>query len=178
MTAEPATALHVALHGTRMVSRRQVTTHAAVQLLVPCTEIAPWSREFIEDLRLPKAQQNQVLFELQCLQILAVQLAAVQVLSDDAEKLDELLSAYHQYWSIYSQAVSVNYGEEVFRRLPRYREAAFGEDTGGSLQVGKVFAELCGMAGANFIAFGTNVFANTYGAADKVIHSLDIERTD
>ena len=116
--------------------------------------------------------------KLECLQILAVQLAVVQVLSEDAEKLDELLSAYHQYWSTYSKAVSVNYGEEVFRRLPRYREAAFGQDTGGSLQVGKVFAELCGIMGANFTAFGTNVFANTYGVATGVIHSLDIKGTD
>ena len=61
--------------------------------------------------------------------------------------------------------------------IPQYREATFGEETGGSLQVGKVFAELCDMTGANFAAFGTNVFANTYGAADKVICSLDIEWT-
>ena len=59
--------------------------------------------------------------------------------------------------------------------MPQYREAAYGEDTGGSLQVGRVFAQLCGMTGANFTAFGTNVFANTYGAADRVIRSLDIE---
>ena len=73
---------------------------------------------------------------------------------------------------------SVNYGEEVFGLLPRYREVAFGDDTGGSLHVGKVFAELCDMAGANFIAFGTNVFANTSGAVAGVIRSLDIECTD
>ena len=161
-----------------MLSRRQVTAHEAVQLLVPCTAIVPWSREFIEDLRLPKAEQDHVLFELECLQILAVQFAVVQVLSDDAQTLDELLDAYQQYWSTHSQTVTVNYGEEVFRRLPQYREAAYGEDTGGSLQVGKVFAQLCDIAGADFIAFGTNVFANAYGAADRVIRSLDIERTN
>ena len=161
-----------------MISRRQVTVHDAVQLLIPSTGIASWSKEFVEELRLPKTEQDQVLFELECLQILAVQLALVQVLGEEAEKLDELLSAYHQYWSTYSEAVSVNYGEEVFRRLPLYREAAYGEETGGSLQVGKVFAEQCGMAGANFIAFGTNVFANVYGAAAGVIRSLDIEFSD
>ena len=161
-----------------MPSRRQVTTAEAVQLLIPCTEIAPWSREFVEDLRLPKAKHDQVLFELECLQILAVQFAVVQVLSDDAEKLDELLDAYQQHWATYSQAVAVNYGEEVFRRLPQYREAALGEDNGGSLQVGKVFAELCDMTGPNFAAFGTNVFTNVYGAAVGVIGSLEIASPD
>ena len=161
-----------------MTSRRQASIQSAIQLLLPCTEIAPWSKEFIEDLQLAKRQHDRVLFELTCLQILAVHFAITQTLDDEPVKLDELLSAYHQYWSTYSQAVSVNYGEEVFRRLPRYREAAFGEDPGGSLQVGKVFAELCGITEANFTAFGTNVFANTYGAATGVIHSLDIEWTD
>ena len=180
MTAEPdrGSAGHASRLPRRMASRRQVSIRDAVQLLIPSTEIAPWSQEFVEDLRLPKAEQDQVLFELICLQILAIQLAVVEELGGEAEKLDELLSAYHQYWSTYSQAVSVNYGEEVFRRLPLYREAAFGQETGGSLQAGKVFAQLCGITRANFAAFGTNVFANTYGVAAGMIHSLDIEFSD
>jgi hypothetical protein len=107
-----------------------------------------------------------------------VQFALTQALEKDGGMLEELLTAYHQYWLTYSEAVSVSYAEEVFQRLPLYREAVFGKDPGGSLRVGKVFAELCGRAGANFAAFGTNVFANAYGVAVGVMDSLDIERTD
>jgi hypothetical protein len=42
-----------------MIPHRQDTIHDAVQRLIPCTEIARWSREFIEDLRLPKTEQDR-----------------------------------------------------------------------------------------------------------------------
>ena len=158
-----------------MASRKKADPQGAIRLLIPSMEIAPWSKEFVEDLQLPKGEKDHVLFELECLQIVAVQFAMVQVFEEDSDKLDALLTAYHQYWSAYSMAVAVNYGREVYRRLHRYREAAFGEKPSDNLQVGKVFSNLCGVSGANFVAFGTNAFAGAYSAAVRVIGSLEID---
>ena len=92
-----------------MTSRRQASVQSAIQLLLPCTEIAPWSKEFIEDLQLAKRQQDRVLFELECLQILAVHFAITQMFEEDSANLEALVTAYYEYWLTYSKAVSANY---------------------------------------------------------------------
>ena len=72
--------------------------------------------------------------------------------------------------------MSANYAEEIRRRLPPYREAAFtAEDLGTSLAFGELFAELCEIENANFAAFGTNVFVRVRDDACNVLESLEID---
>ena len=116
-----------------------------------------------------------MLFELTCLQILAVHFAITQTLDDEPIKLEAVLTAYYEYWLTYSKALSVNYAEEIQRRLSRYREAVFAvEELGASLAIGDLFSELCGID-ANFAAFGANVFVRVREAAGSVLRSLEID---
>ena len=85
----------------------------------------------------------------------------------------------NEYWRTYSSAVSLQHCEEVQRRLPQHREAAFSDnELGTTLAIGELFAELCALEGGGLAAFGTNVFSRTREAACNLLNSLEVDFAD
>ena len=152
-----------------------MTVDEAIRALVPTMEVAAGTELLVRELSLDSHDQRRVLFEMICLQFLAVYFAMVHVFGDEPVKVEALTSAYHRYWSTYSDAVMVNYVEEAYRRLSRYREGVRrSEDSGSRLEVGKVFQELCGLP-ISLASLGTNTFTTVFEHAAAMLIAWDVE---
>ena len=154
---------------------RKRTVPEAIRTLIPATEIDESTREMLRQLGLSEDTQERVLFEITCLQILGIHFAIVEVFEEDPQKMTALLDAYYAYWSAYSKAVSVNYGEEAYKRLPAYREAFIGHRESEPVHaVGKVFADRCEVSDA-LSALGSNVFGSVFTTLSHVQRSFEID---
>ena len=160
----------------RFQADRSRTAPEAIRSLVPGTEVADSSKQILSQLQLPRDAYERILFEMTCLQILGVHFAILESFEKEPAKLTALLDSYYGYWSVYSEAMAVKYGEEAYRRLPAYREALTGH--GGSepiYAVGKVFAACCQAAESALGALGSNVFASVLADASRVLSEMDID---
>ena len=153
-----------------------MTLDEAVQALIPVAQVNEARRELVRELSLCRGDETRVLFELVCLHVLAVHFGIVQIFAEEPHRLAGLIEAYHQYWSTYSDAVAVSYSEEAYRRLPRYREAVRRSEVSGSgLEVGRVFADLCGLESGNLAALGANAFTRIVEQTAAMLASWDID---
>ena len=152
-----------------------MTVDEAVRALVSTTEVAAGTELLIRELSLDSHDQRRVLFELTCVQFLAVYFAMVDVFGDEPVKLEALTSAYHRYWSTHSDAVRVNYAEEAYRRLSRYREGVRrSEDSESRLEVGQVFQELCDLP-ISLASLGTHAFTTVFEHAAAMLITWDVD---
>ena len=147
----------------------------AIEALIAGLEVGRGSDELVAELSLSPEEERRVRLELTCVHILAGHFAIAEVFHENVDILEALLAAYHRYWLIYSDAVSFNYGEAVYQRLARYREALLPAGDGAGVQAGRVFAELCDLTTPNLTALGANAFTTRFGCATTLLASWDIE---
>ena len=155
-----------------------MTVAEAIKILIPSTELSDWNRQIIKELKLSNEHQRRVLFELECLQILALHFAIMEVFAEEPQKLDAFLNAYVEYWTVYSGAMSINYGEALYKRLRTYGEAIDSQQEQNYTAVGKAFSTLCDVAHENLTGLGANVFNTAFEQTCNVLASMNIASKD
>ena len=147
-----------------------MTPHEVVRRVTTFTEVGDSSKQIVAELNLTKEAESHILFELQCLQIIAVEFSIIELFRN----YPGLLEAYSDYWTTYSAAVSVGYAEEANNRLPRYRDA-FSSEADPAYSVGKAFVEISGGDHPSLSSLASNVFARTFGQASNLLNTLQVD---
>ena len=153
------------------------TVRETAKLLAAVGQRSDSSLDLVRELGLPAEEEEQVLLELGCLQRIAGHLSVVEAFSDSPETVEPLLTAYYEEWPKSSECDRrVHTSEEVYRRLPVYREAMRSADEEGIIvSVGKAFARLCGNPDRNLTGLGSNVFGSASMKASKLLEQVDLE---
>ena len=150
------------------------TARETAMLLAEVGQTSASSLALVRDLGMPTEQEEKVLLELACLQRIAMHLSVVEAFSDSPEAVEPLLTAYYEEWPRSIEFDRRAHSEEVYRRLPVYREAirSAGEE-GIIVAVGKAFARLCDDPDTNLAGLGSSVFGSASMEASKLLAQVD-----